>query len=123
MQRLCNGQVSFRPSVCLSRRSTAAVTCGWFAAELGRVQHISIDSCWRHVLAVGRYMLPELRLRVASRSEPRFEALNTDLLTGHHFCVPLELPNRCNHLAACLRWPYPAAVPHWAQGGAHAQES
>ena len=33
------------PSVCLSHRSTAAATCGWFAAELGRVKLISTDSC------------------------------------------------------------------------------
>ena len=35
-----------RPSVCLSRRSTtaAAATCG-FAAEVGRGQQISINSC------------------------------------------------------------------------------
>jgi len=32
-------------SVCLSRRSTAAATCGRFAAELGHVQHPAIDSC------------------------------------------------------------------------------
>jgi len=37
------------PSVCLSHRSTAAATCGWFAAELGRVKLISIDSCRCHV--------------------------------------------------------------------------
>ena len=32
-----------RPSVCLSRRSTAAAAAGGFAAERG--QHISINSC------------------------------------------------------------------------------
>jgi len=31
------------PSVCLSGRSTAAAVCGWFAAERGRLQQISID--------------------------------------------------------------------------------
>jgi len=30
------------PSVCLSRRSTAAAACGWFAAECGRGQQILI---------------------------------------------------------------------------------
>ena len=35
---------SVRPSVCLSRRSTAAATSGGFAAEVGRGQQISIDS-------------------------------------------------------------------------------
>ena len=45
LQDLRNGRVS----VCLSRRSTAAATCGWFAAELGRGQQISIDVCVRRV--------------------------------------------------------------------------
>jgi len=55
---------SVRPSVCL-RRSSAAATCGGFAA-CG--QQTSIDDCRRRVLAVDRYLLraPELRLRVAS---------------------------------------------------------
>ena len=35
------GCPSVRLSVCLSRRSTAAATCGWFAAERGRVQQIN----------------------------------------------------------------------------------
>jgi len=35
---------SVRPfSVCLSHQSTAAATCGWFAAELGHKQQISTD--------------------------------------------------------------------------------
>jgi len=36
--------------------STAAVTCGcgWIAAELGRVQQISVDSCRRRVPAIDR---------------------------------------------------------------------
>ena len=33
-----------RPSVRLSRRSTAAAACGWFAAERQHPQQISIDS-------------------------------------------------------------------------------
>jgi len=36
---------SVRPSVCLSRRSTAAAPAGGFAAEVERRQQISIDSC------------------------------------------------------------------------------
>ena len=32
-KRLCNGRVSVRPPVSLSRRSTAAAECGGFAAE------------------------------------------------------------------------------------------
>ena len=32
-QRLCNGRASVRPSVCLSRQSTAATAPGGFAAE------------------------------------------------------------------------------------------
>jgi len=51
-----------RPSVCLSRQTAAAATSGWFAAELGRVQQISIDNCRRRVP------------RVASCLEPRYEA-------------------------------------------------
>ena len=31
-ERLCNDTVSVCLSVCLSRRSTAAATCSWFAA-------------------------------------------------------------------------------------------
>jgi len=34
-------------SACLSRRSTTAAVCGWFAAERGRLQQISMDSCIR----------------------------------------------------------------------------
>ena len=66
------GCSSVCPSVRLSRRSTAAATCGWFAAELGRWQQISIDSCRRRVPAVDRYLLPapEPRLRVASCLRP-----------------------------------------------------
>ena len=58
-ERLCNGRVSVRPSVCLSRLSTAAVTCGRLAAELGCVQRIQIDSCRRRAAAVaaGNVML------------------------------------------------------------------
>jgi len=37
-------QSGVRPSVRLSRRSTAVTACGWFAAERGRLQQISIDS-------------------------------------------------------------------------------
>ena len=36
-----------RPSVCLSRRSTAAAVAGGFVAERGRLQQIPIDSCCR----------------------------------------------------------------------------
>jgi len=65
-----------RPSGCLSRRSTAAATCGWFAAELGREQQISIDSCRRRVPATDRCLLlaRELLLQVASCREPRYAA-------------------------------------------------
>jgi len=45
------------PSVCLSRRSTAAAACGWLAAELGRGQQTSIDSCGCRVPAIDRYLL------------------------------------------------------------------
>ena len=37
------GPASVRLSVCLSRRSTAAAACGWFAAVRRRVRPISID--------------------------------------------------------------------------------
>ena len=59
---------SFRLSVCLSRRSTAAARCGWFAAELVRRQQVWIDSCWRRAPGIDRHVLPapELRLRVSS---------------------------------------------------------
>jgi len=61
------------PSVRLSRWLTAAAMCGWFATEFGRMQHISIDTCRRHVPAVDRYLqAPEMR--VASCWEPRYEA-------------------------------------------------
>jgi len=42
-QGLCNGPVSVCPSVCLSRRSTAAAACGGFAAERRRLQQISVS--------------------------------------------------------------------------------
>ena len=56
-KRLCNGRVSVCPSVCHSRKSTAAATCCWFVSfwpsialcrlpQPGRGQQISIDS-WR----------------------------------------------------------------------------
>jgi len=40
---------SVRSSICLSCRSTAAVAVGGFAAEVGRGQQISIDSCCSHM--------------------------------------------------------------------------
>jgi len=60
---VCNGRVSVRPSVCLSRRPTAAVT--WFAAyrllidvcclpQLGRRQQISMHSCRCQSLSSGQ---------------------------------------------------------------------
>jgi len=71
------------PSVCLSRRSTAAATCGWFAAELGRGRQTSIDQCLPapRIPATGRYLplAPELsggRRRVESRGS----RLNADSL-------------------------------------------
>ena len=48
-KRLCNGRVS----VCLSRRLTAAVACGWFAAEHGCRQQMSINS-WYVAPALSR---------------------------------------------------------------------
>ena len=50
-------------SIFLSRWSTAAATCSWFAAELSRRWQIWIDSCRRHLLAVDRHLLlaPEHR--------------------------------------------------------------
>ena len=50
MQGLCNGRVSV---VCLSVPSTAAVPCGWFAAELGRGQRLSIDIYWHPSCSCG----------------------------------------------------------------------
>ena len=35
---------SVLPSVCLSRRSTTAAACGWFAAEREHLQRTSIDT-------------------------------------------------------------------------------
>jgi len=52
--RLCivtAGCPSVRP-VCLSGRSTATAMCGWFAAELRRVQQISTDSGHIHSCSV-----------------------------------------------------------------------
>ena len=45
--RLCNGRVSVRLSVCLSRRSTAAAACGGVCCWAPSRQEISIDSCRR----------------------------------------------------------------------------
>jgi len=39
-QRLCNGRVSVRLSVCLFRRSPAAATSNWFAAARARAADI-----------------------------------------------------------------------------------
>jgi len=44
------GCLSVCPSVCLSRRSTAAATCCWFAAY-----QMSIDSCRRHSSVCGQH--------------------------------------------------------------------
>ena len=52
----CNGRLSVHPSVCLSGRPTAAATSRWFAAELGRGQQISIDSCRRRAPPDDRYL-------------------------------------------------------------------
>jgi len=67
------GCPSVRPSV-PSIDSSSGVR--WFAAELGHGQQMSIDSYRRCVPATARYLLlaPELRLRVASCREPRYEA-------------------------------------------------
>jgi len=43
MERRVSVRPSVCPSVCLSRRSTAAEAAGGFAAELGRGQHAAID--------------------------------------------------------------------------------
>jgi len=51
-----NGRVSVRPSVCLSRRETAAAVAGGFAAEVGHGQQISIDSgCCRATCRPRKY--------------------------------------------------------------------
>ena len=47
----CMRQDLYRPNG-LTHQSTAAAMCGWFAAGLGHMQQISIDSCWRRVLAI-----------------------------------------------------------------------
>ena len=77
--RLCNDTLS----VCLSRRSTAEATCGWFAAELGRGRQTSIDQCLpaRRIPATGRYLplAPELS-GGPRRVESRGSRLNADSL-------------------------------------------
>ena len=56
-KRLCNGRVSVRLSVCLSRRSTGAATCGRFAAAArARAADVAHYSCWRRVLAIDRHL-------------------------------------------------------------------
>jgi len=56
-KRLCNGRVSVCLSVCLSRRSTGAATCGRFAAAAGtRAADVAQYSCWRRVLAIDRHL-------------------------------------------------------------------
>jgi len=60
------GCLSVRLSVWLSRLSTAAATCGW-----------QLVCCWARARAadIDRQLpAPKLRLRVASRWEPRYEA-------------------------------------------------
>ena len=84
----CNGRLSVHPSVCMSSRPTAAATSRWFAAELGRGQQISIDSCRRRAPPDDRSLqAPEVRLRSSSCREPRYEAqhgvvLNVACLKG-----------------------------------------
>ena len=53
------GCPSVRPSVCLSRRSTAAATCSWFAAD-----RLSIESCRRQRSGCGRRQCCDPRRRI-----------------------------------------------------------
>jgi len=58
--------VSACPSVCLSRQTTAAAACGWFAAERRKhLQQISNASCRRRA---------QQHMRAASYGERRYEA-------------------------------------------------
>jgi len=52
---LCNGRVSVRPSVCLVDRKQQRCAAG---LQLCRGRQISTESCWRRVLASGRYLPP-----------------------------------------------------------------
>ena len=76
-QRLCNGPLSVRLSVHLSRRSTAIVACGGFAAgrRAGRAGDLSIDSGGRQALGAQQQM------RAVSRLQPPYRRLITDLHT------------------------------------------
>jgi len=60
-ERLCNGTVSVRPSVCLSRRATASKQQRRATGlpQLGRGRQISINSCRRRVPTTDRYMSAE----------------------------------------------------------------
>ena len=53
-------------SIRVSRQLTAAAVFGWFAAELGRGQQISIDSYWHCIPAINRHLLPKLWLQSTS---------------------------------------------------------
>jgi len=72
IQSVIGFRLSVRPSVCLSRRSTAAAACGWFAAEREHLQRTSIDTT-----AAGAGA--QQQMRVASCREPRTR-IDTDVL-------------------------------------------
>jgi len=76
VQGLCNGRVSVRLSVCLSRRSTASAASGG-RGDAAAV--ISIDSCGRAVGAVQQ--APALSSKCGQRHvESRQRRLDTDLV-------------------------------------------
>jgi len=106
--------VSVRPSVCLSRRSTAAAACDWFAAESEREQQILIDSCGRRVPAVGRYLLqaPVLSSKRGQRSvESRGTRLNTDLLELKSHTRQQLIVCLAGETLVCPRWECTLAPP------------
>ena len=78
------------PSVCLSRRSTATAAAGGFAAEVGRRQQISIDSCCSARLA-GR-----VNIRPTAR---RSSILVSTILFG----VCLRKPTGVHECASSIR--------------------
>jgi len=104
------GPVSFRPfacpSVCLSRRSIAAATCGGFTAELGRGRQISIDP------AVQPPCCSRVRRQLHMTSGPREFWSNCirrpNIRTRLHLALPLcfhfivFLSSRVPAMALCL---------------------
>ena len=89
-----------RLSICLlSRRSTAAATCGGFAAEFGRGQERSVNSFQRRVPAINRHPSSSCRFAAAARHAGRVNFGPTVRRSNTYFLFLFSIP------CYSLNWP------------------